>query len=162
MNEETKKPEQPTSEEPQLREVSEAKERPLREITKEQLTQILEAHRKWQDSEAKEGEKADLTDANLKGADLEGAYLVTANLKGADLSDANLQVTDLSEANLQGALLVRANLEGADLSYANLLGADLRETEGLYQEQLDAACGDAETKLPPGLSITPCVEEENE
>ena len=30
---------------------------------------------------------------------------------------------------------------------------DLRKVKGLTQKQLDAACGDAKTRLPPGLKV---------
>ena len=66
-----------------------------------------------------------------------------ADLSGADLSDANL-----SGANLSGANLSDANLSGANLSGANLTGA-----KNLTQEQLDKACGNADTKLPEGLTL---------
>ncbi len=71
---------------------------------------ILEAHRKWGESEGKEGKKADLA---------------RANLRGAHLFEANLQGASLNEANLQGAKLTGANLEGANLSEADLRGANL-------------------------------------
>ena len=96
MNEETKGPEAPTSEEPPLREISEGK-----------LAQILEAHGQWVESDRKEGERADLRLANLRGADLR-----LANLQEANLPTANLQGADLSEANLQGARLSYANPGG--------------------------------------------------
>jgi uncharacterized protein YjbI with pentapeptide repeats len=54
-------------------------------------------------------------------------------------------------ANLTKAFLTKANLRGADLTEANLSGADLRDAK-LTQTQLDAACGDANTKPPEGLT----------
>jgi len=48
-------------------------------------------------------ERADLRDADLRGANLSGADLRDANLSGADLRDANLRDADLSSANLRGA-----------------------------------------------------------
>ena len=90
-------------------------------------------------------------DANLQGASLRGA-----NLQGADLRGTNLQGADLRGANLQGANLRVANLQGANLIAANLQGASLHFARGLTQEQLDRSCGDAKTKLPPGLKIEPC------
>ncbi|WP_038163883.1 pentapeptide repeat-containing protein, partial [Trabulsiella guamensis] len=76
------------------------------------------------------GSRADLRDANLRGANLRGADLRGANLYGADLSGANLYGADLRGANLygadlRGADLRGANLYGADLSSANLRGANL-------------------------------------
>ena len=95
-------------------------------IGNEELQEILAQHKRWVESEGKEGTKA-----RLRGA----------NLQEADLREANLQ-----EARLRGA---------------NLQGAELRGLIGLTQEQLDLACGDAETKLPPGMFIKPCPEESN-
>ena len=64
-------------EEPQ----EQAAERPP--IHPELLRKILEAHRKWIESEGKEGERTDLVEANLQGADLDGANLRGATLVGA-------------------------------------------------------------------------------
>jgi uncharacterized protein YjbI with pentapeptide repeats len=109
---------------------------------------------------------ADLSGADLSSADLSSAYLIVANLSGADLSSAylivaNLSGADLSDANLSGADLGGAELSGADLSDANLSGADLRGAKlsgalNLTQTQLDEACGNANTKLPEGLTLKPC------
>ena len=53
---------------------------------------------------------------------------------------------------MTGAYLSIANLTGVYLFRANLTGADLRgNTKNLTQEQLDKACGNADTKLPRGL-----------
>ena len=53
----------------------------MREITAGELCKILEEHERWIDDE-EEGEKADLSGANLSYAELIGA-----NLRGADLSE---------------------------------------------------------------------------
>jgi len=81
--------------------------------------------------------------------------------RGADLIGANLRGTELARANLRGAYLIGADLSGADLSQADLTGADLRGARlhgadlasslFLTQSQLDAAQGDAATKVPPAL-----------
>ena len=102
----------------------------LREITQDELKEILEQHRKWVESEGEEGEKADLRAANLQEADLSGANLQKANLFDANLQEAslriaNLQEADLLDANLQKADLFDANLQEANLSRANLRGANL-------------------------------------
>jgi hypothetical protein len=91
---------------------------------------------------------ANLGRASLINADLTKAELYGANLSGADLSGADLSGADLSGATkveVYGAVLSGANLSGANLSGANLSGAKLSQT------QLDAACGDANTKPPEGL-----------
>lgn len=81
-----------------------------------------------------------------------GADLIGANLKGADLKCANLRGAFLIAADLRGADLRAADLIGADFRDADLGGADLTETIFLTQAQINAAKGDAGTKLPPSLS----------
>ncbi len=102
---------------------------PLREIPEEELQRILEAHRKWVESEGKEGKKADLARANLRVANL-----FEANLQEAFLTEANLQKADLREANL-----FKANLQGAVLYGAKLQGANLREATGFTASQVKLA-----------------------
>jgi hypothetical protein len=80
---------------------------------------------------------------------------------GADLVGADLRGADVRAAELRGALLIAADLRGADLSFTELLGADLRDArlEGadlrhalfLTQMQVNAAAGDARTRLPDGV-----------
>jgi hypothetical protein len=124
---------------------------------------------------------ADLSKAHVNGADLDGAHLSGADLDGAHLSGVDLSVAHLNGANLNGANLDSAHLDGADLDgaklsaanlsfanlsdanmgdvnlrHANLSGADLSSAENLTQTQLDEACGDANTKLPEGLTLKAC------
>ncbi|MEV7013694.1 pentapeptide repeat-containing protein [Streptosporangium sp. NPDC051022] len=86
-----------------------------------------------------------------KKKDRRGADLIGARLRGADLRGANLRGAYLIGADLRGADLRMADLIGADLRDADLGGADLTESIFLIQSQLDAAKGDATTKLPPSL-----------
>lgn len=58
-------------------------------MTQKQLTDILAKHAKWLRGE-EGGERADLREANLRGADLSRADLREANLSDADLSGARL------------------------------------------------------------------------
>ena len=53
-------------------------------------------------------------------------------------------------------ILNGADLTGAKTSITSFLGTDLRHVKGLTQAQLDVACGDAATKLPPGLRVHNC------
>jgi hypothetical protein len=103
--------------------------------------------------------EADFREANLAQAKLEGAHLSRIDLSGADLEGAVLRETFLYRANLAGADLEGADLTKANLAHANLDGAwirgvDLSTVDGLTQEQLDAAIGDAATKLPRGSKLT--------
>ena len=73
-------------------------------MTKEELAAKLEAHAKWlktRFTDHVEGERANLTGADLTCANLTGANLTCANLTCADLTRANLTDTDLTRANLE-------------------------------------------------------------
>lgn len=82
--------------------------------------------------------------------------------RGADLIGATLAAADLRGANLRGALLIAADLRDADLREADLIGADLRDADlrgadltgslFLTQMQVNAARGDARTKIPAALA----------
>lgn len=89
-------------------------------MTKEQLNEIIEKHKKWLNDKPG-GERA-----NLRGADLRGANLQEADLQEAVLQEANLRGTDL-----RGADLRRADLRGADLREADLREADLRGADNI-------------------------------
>ncbi|CAK4815502.1 unnamed protein product [Aphanomyces euteiches] len=82
-----------------------------------------------------------------------GADLIGAKLKSADLRGANLRGAYLIAADLRGADLRSADLIGADFRDADLSGADLTNSLFLTQDQLNAAKGDAHTKLPHSLTI---------
>jgi len=87
-----------------------------------------------------------------KKKDRRGADLIGAKLKGSNLKGALLRGAYLIGADLRGADLRRADVIGADLRNADIRGADLRDALFLIQSQLDAAKGDATTKLPESVS----------
>lgn len=87
-----------------------------------------------------------------KGRERRGADLIGADLAGADLRGVNLRGAYLIGARLKGADLRLADLIGADLRGADLSGADLTGALFLTQSQVNAATGDAATKLPPSLA----------
>lgn len=93
---------------------------------------------------------SELVRAGARGRDHRGADLMGARLTNADLTGANLRGALLVGADLRGADLTRADLTGADLRDADLRGADLSRSVFLIQSQLDAARGDARTRLPRG------------
>ncbi|MFC9859505.1 MULTISPECIES: pentapeptide repeat-containing protein [unclassified Streptomyces] len=84
--------------------------------------------------------------------DHRGADLIGARLKGADLRGADLRGAYLIAADLSGADLRLADLIGADFRDADLTGADLTGSLFLTQAQLNAARGDAATRLPSPLT----------
>jgi len=87
-----------------------------------------------------------------KKKDRRGADLIGAKLKGANLRGALLRGAYLIGADLRGADLRQADVIGVDLRDADIRGADLRDALYLIQSQLDAAKGDATTKLPDSVS----------
>ncbi len=82
--------------------------------------------------------------------------------RGADLIGARMKKADLRCVSLRGAYLIAADLSGADLRAADLIGADFRDTNicgadlstslFLTQFQVNAAKGDAATRLPATLA----------
>ena len=113
----------------------------------------------------------DCVGCDLKGADLANTCVKEHDLHGADFTGANASLmcmsfanftgvsfkdADLAGANMAGAKMKGADLTGAKTSITSFLGTDLRHVKGLTQAQLDVACGDAKTKLPPGLHIHHC------
>jgi len=106
-------------------------------------------------------EGADLSNTCVKGRDLHGADFDRADahlmcMSYADFSGASFRGTDLSAANLSHAKLDGADLTGARLTITSFKGTDLARAKGLTQAQLDAACGDADTRLPQGLTVRTC------
>lgn len=112
--------------------------------SKDEIARILLEHRKWVETRGKEGQKANLTGANLRGIDLREAnlskailmeanlsraVLAKANLSEADLTKANLSEADLTDAKLKGAFLTSAKLRGTLLTKADLAGAILRRAD---------------------------------
>ncbi|HAA9644308.1 TPA_asm: hypothetical protein GIH39_02540 [Listeria monocytogenes] len=76
-------------------------------MKQEELDIILENHGKWLFNEG--GDRADLSNADLKNTNLRFANLRLADLRGANLS----------YADLRGANLSYADLNGADLNWIN-------------------------------------------
>jgi hypothetical protein len=80
--------------------------------------------------------------------DHRGADLAGRDLHGRDLRGASLRGALLMGADLRGADLRCADVIGADLRGADLRGADLRDALFLVPPQLEAARGDATTRIP--------------
>ena len=113
----------------------------------------------------------DCVGCDLKGADLANTCVKEHDLHGADFTGANASLmcmsfanftgvsfkdADLAGANMAGAKMKGADLTGAKTSITSFLGTDLRHVKGLTQAQLDVACSNAKTKLPPGLRVHTC------
>jgi len=91
-----------------------------------------------------------LSHAVLEFANTSNVQLTGANLSDADLAGVKLSGADLIDADLSRAFLGCVNLSGANLSMDNLANATGEVLN------LDKACGNAKTKLPNGLKVSPC------
>lgn len=80
------------------------------------------------------------------------ADLIAADLRKVDLRGADLRGACLIAADLRGNELFGTDFIGADFRDADIRGADLSKSIFLTQAQINAAKGDASTKLPPSLT----------
>lgn len=123
-------------------------------------------------------EQAYLEGANFSDANMDRAYLEESTVKctifaGADLTQAKFDGAFIDRGDFRGAILKhasfrgsyakRTNFSGADVAGADfhntiLWGSDLTDVKNLAPGQLNAALGDAETKLPAGYAIPKCWE----
>ena len=76
------------------------------------LNKILDKHRKWLNHE-EGGERANLSDSNLRHSNLNNRDLCRSNLRGADLRHS-----DLRHSNPRGADLRHSDLREADIDYS--------------------------------------------
>jgi hypothetical protein len=91
----------------------------------------------------------------LAGRNLDHRDFTRWDFEDSDLAGATLRCASLVRADLHNARLIGTDLENTRLLGADLRGADLSSARNLTQRQLDTACGDATTKLPPGLTAPP-------
>ena len=100
--------------------------------------------------------QAEMTVTVFSRANFSNANLAHANMFGTVLTNANLSNADLTNTNLTGSWLQGANLSGANMSGTVLSGARMTSAQRLTQSQLNRACGDQTTELPPGLTLPRC------
>ncbi|QND49822.1 pentapeptide repeat-containing protein [Rhizobium lusitanum] len=119
-----------------------------------------------------EAYRSDFSNAVANGASFANAELQRAEFSGAQLANADFQKAELGRTDFDKAVLTGVNFSFANLSRATLSGAtiqgpvtfggaflyltriegiDLSAATGLVQTQVNLACGDQTTILPPGL-----------
>lgn len=101
------------------------------------------------------GEASTLVRAGTQGPDLRGRGLIGHDLHRRDLHGASLRGALLIGADLRGADLRLADVIGADLRGADVRGADLSTSLFLTQFQVNAARGDAKTRIAETLDRPP-------
>ncbi|RFB04643.1 pentapeptide repeat-containing protein [Parvularcula marina] len=107
-------------------------------------------------------EGAEIIEGSFSGAMMRGGSLSGATMAGTRFDEARFERTDMRQADFsatsfRGAVLLNTKLHGSSLAAANLSGADLSTVLGLTQDQLNRACGDADTRLPEGYTIPSCL-----
>jgi uncharacterized protein YjbI with pentapeptide repeats len=100
--------------------------------------------------------QADLSASVMNRTSFARTDMRDVNAYGAVMSSVSFAGADLTNATFVGAYLQGANFSGAKLAGANFSGAEMDHAVGLTQGQLSAACGDASTTLPRGLSLKAC------
>ncbi|MFY9224122.1 MAG: pentapeptide repeat-containing protein [Blastocatellia bacterium] len=101
----------------------------FKEITDEELAIVLYKHKRWVESDGKNGEQAQLIKFNLREKNLSDVNLEKAKLSGSNFSKANLMGANLKGASLKGAILNDTNLLCAELSGAELRFAELKRAK---------------------------------
>ena len=108
-------------------------------------------------------EGASFESAELQRSDFHGAVLPNANFTKAELGRSQFDGAEIGGGRFALANLARADFRGAKFSapvdfdraflfLARLEDLDLSAATGLSQPQLDMACGNDGTLLPPGLT----------
>ncbi len=115
----------------------------------------------YQDVEARDfsGARMRQSDLSLISADgsrFRGANLSLVNAFGGRFAHADFTNANLNHTQLIGGYFGYGRFAGATLNGANISGSDFTGVTGLTQAQLNAACGDAQTILPAGLSVPAC------
>jgi uncharacterized protein YjbI with pentapeptide repeats len=100
--------------------------------------------------------QSDLSLSVMNRTSFARADLRDVNAYGAVFSSANFAGADLTNATFVGTFLEGSNFSGARLAGANFSGAEMHRVSGLSQAQLNTACGDGSTLLPPGMRIPAC------
>ena len=81
-----------------------------------------------------------------------------AALLAERVAQAHAEGTPLQDmAVLTGASFDGADFKDAELHRTVIAGVDLSRAKGLTQDQVDDACGDARTRLPPRLEAHGCT-----
>lgn len=108
-------------------------------------------------------QRADFREAKLQYTDFTKAELGRADFRKADISHSRFTMANLARARLTETVFAGTlDFYNAFMLLTRIEGVDLSSATGLQQSQIDLACGDAQTRLPAGLSRPaswPCEDE---
>jgi uncharacterized protein YjbI with pentapeptide repeats len=77
-------------------------------------------------------------------------------LRNARFEEAMFENVLFTESDLSGAIFENVDLTHVEFEQVDLSGAELSRAR-IPEKLLDGACGNEETRLPPGFSIKPCL-----
>lgn len=98
-------------------------------------------------------QRSNFTNAALVGSTFEKAELGRADFAGAGLGGNVFKFANLARASFKTARIeAPLDFSGAYMFLTRIEGTDLSGATGLTQAQVDLTCGDAETRLPAGLT----------
>lgn len=111
-------------------------------ISDQRFEEVLESHRRFLESNERDGQRADFSLTNLQKVNLSGLNLKKATFRKANLKGANLRKANLKEADLRETDLRQTNFHDAALQHA-----DLAEAKNLMPGQL-ARANVSNAKMP--------------
>lgn len=117
-------------------------------MNEDKLKEVLRLHLLWLNGDP-DGERADLSHADLRDMDLQRANLSFAVMKqallcGANLSDSRLEYAEMYRADLREADMTRADLSLASLQYANLARSSMRDANCASSNFMQADMGEVD------------------
>ena len=114
-------------------------------MKREELNEVLRNHKRWLEGDG--GERADLSNSDLRDSNLSNADLRDLNLRNSDLRAADLRFSDLSNSDLWNSNLSNADLMNADLRFSNLRAANLSNSDFRYADLMDADLSNADLRF---------------
>ena len=86
-------------------------------------------------------------------APISGGRILAQQFQQGKSAGANLTGAMLQRANFRDATLAGASFKRTYMYWTRFEGADLSQSTDLTQAQLDMSCGNAQTKIPTGLTV---------
>lgn len=79
------------------------------------------------------------------------------DLRSVQFKDVEFHNTEFSDTDLSGATFQNVDMSGVEFENVDLTGANLVEAQNVRASLLEKSCGNADTRLPSGLTIQQCV-----
>lgn len=107
----------------------------MRTISRDELNEIIRLHKKWLESNGNHGERADLRNADIRGADITYQDLNRVNFGGSIITNCDFTGTDLRGCHFHGTDIIDCQLRSCDLRAAIFKGCLLKRSD-LYASNI--------------------------